>query len=172
MVGYLFLAAVILLGFYNYITGRGGGTSEAVKAAPKKVSRWIRYAKKHGNRAGIPWQIIMAIIWQESRGNPNAVGSAGEVGLMQLKPDAVEDVQKFTSVSTTGWQEDEETNIKVGANYLEVNLRPGRADGDLFKALRMYNQGPTGALSGQSSYKSIQYAKQIRSKAQKLGYDF
>lgn len=40
----------------------------------------------------VPIQIIKSFIFIESAGDPNAVSSAGAVGLMQLKPDSASDV--------------------------------------------------------------------------------
>lgn len=35
---------------------------------------------------GVPSELVLAVIWQESHFKPDAIGKAGEVGLMQLNP--------------------------------------------------------------------------------------
>lgn len=35
---------------------------------------------------GVPDELVLAVIWQESHFKPDAIGKAGEVGLMQIHP--------------------------------------------------------------------------------------
>jgi soluble lytic murein transglycosylase-like protein len=92
-------------------------------------------------RFGVPSERIIAHIIVESRGNPNAVGTAGERGLMQLKPGALKDSNKV-SKAVFGFVEmfDPEKNIIAGTAYLawiERYFFPGDWD----KVSRAYNQG-------------------------------
>jgi soluble lytic murein transglycosylase-like protein len=92
-------------------------------------------------RFGVPSERITAHIIVESNGDPAAVGSAGERGLMQLKPGALTDSNK---VSHDDYSFDDmfdaEKNINAGAAYLawiERYFFPGDWD----KVSRAYNQG-------------------------------
>lgn len=64
---------------------------------------------------------LMAIIKTESQFNEKAVGSAGEIGLMQIKPDTAEWICKKKGVKWKGAQalKNPEYNIKVSALYFK-----------------------------------------------------
>jgi len=53
---------------------------------PQSILQWcdliIHYAEDHG----LPPNLVAALIWQESGGNPSAYSSSGAVGLMQVMP--------------------------------------------------------------------------------------
>lgn len=53
---------------------------------PQKITQWCdlitNYAKKHG----LSPNLVAALIWQESGGNPAAYSRSGAVGLMQVMP--------------------------------------------------------------------------------------
>ena len=46
----------------------------------------LREAKEVGSMEGVPYRILLAIAWQESGFNPNAVSYRGAQGLMQFMP--------------------------------------------------------------------------------------
>ncbi len=72
-------------------------------------------------RHGVPPSLVKAIIWRESNFRPDVRGKAGEIGLMQLMPCAVDD---WTRVNKAGRRPSEkelfnpELNIEIGAWYL------------------------------------------------------
>lgn len=98
---------------------------------------------------GIPQARIYAIIFQESRNNASALGSAGERGLMQVMEGAVIDWNRhFPAPKTwlgipTGYtfedMLDPEQNIDVGTGYLSIQR--DALGGDLDAATQAYNVG-------------------------------
>jgi len=76
--------------------------------------------------------LLEALVWQESRWNPNAVSPAGARGLAQLMPGTSREIG-------VDWRNPAE-NLEGGARYLRLQLN--RFDGDVEKALAAYNAGP------------------------------
>jgi soluble lytic murein transglycosylase-like protein len=62
------------------------------------------------NCQGIPQDLVLAVIWQESHFNPSARGQAGEIGLMQLNP------RYYATTS------DIRSNISTGCRVLGAHL--------------------------------------------------
>lgn len=117
-----------------------------VSNLPNDVSRWWPEIKNASTRSGVPAEIIAGVVWQESAGDPDAVGSAGERGLMQLKDIAVQDVQRtYTNVAddVADYDSDPGSNILAGSYYLKLQ-RENHSNWD--QALEAYNQGAAGRL--------------------------
>ena len=82
----------------------------------------------HINRAaakyGLDPELVKALIWRESRFDPNAVGKSGEVGLMQLvpagSPGAVAEWSRITGAPPPSRRRlfEVETNLDIGCWYL------------------------------------------------------
>ncbi len=53
---------------------------------PKKVRRWCNYIEEAAQMYDLPPDLIAAIIWIESGGDPFAYSHSGAVGLMQVMP--------------------------------------------------------------------------------------
>jgi soluble lytic murein transglycosylase-like protein len=83
---------------------------------------------------GLDPDLVRAVIAQESGFRPCAVSAKGAVGLMQLMPAAIEDLEVQDAF-------DPEQNIGAGTRLLRRLL--GRYNGDLALALAAYNAGPT-----------------------------
>jgi len=86
-------------------------------------------------RYGVPTAVITAIIDQESSFNPNARGSAGEYGLMQLM------CQTANFMGFSGDCEllrDPATNIEYGTKYLQYQYN---RYGSWVDAVAAYNAG-------------------------------
>ena len=87
--------------------------------------------------------LVAAVIYAESRFDPNVRSSAGAVGLMQLLPETGE----FIARSTGGTDfveadlRDPDINVRYGTWLLD-SLRT-RYDGDVESALAAYHAGPT-----------------------------
>lgn len=81
--------------------------------------------------------IVLAMIWKESRYNPEAVGDGGNsLGLMQIQP-----YWHSARMERLGCEDllDPYQNVVVGIDYLAESIE--RYDGDVAKALVAYNQG-------------------------------
>jgi soluble lytic murein transglycosylase-like protein len=85
---------------------------------------------------GVPASLAHAVISVESNYRPNARGSAGEIGLMQIKPATARAMGYSGSASGLF---DPETNIKYGMKYLALahQLSGGATCGTILK----YNAG-------------------------------
>ena len=74
---------------------------------------------------------MFAVVWVESNFNANAVGAAGEIGLMQIKPSTARLPREALF--------DIVTNVCAGSSYLTDMYRQF---GDIRTALAAYNAGP------------------------------
>ena len=83
-------------------------------------------------------QIIRGVMFVESYGDPDAVGSSGERGLMQIMPDTARYISAMTGMSASAILNDPRTNIRAGAYLLSLWYH---RFGDLDKALASYNAG-------------------------------
>lgn len=85
---------------------------------------------------------ILAIIQTESAFNPLAIGTAGEIGLMQIKPDTAAWICKKFGMEWTGPEslKDVATNVRIGAAYF-AHLR-GSFRGVADNYIVAYNVGP------------------------------
>jgi soluble lytic murein transglycosylase-like protein len=105
-------------------------------------------------RHGIDYRLVMAMIDKESQFRPDAVGGAGEVGLMQILPSTgaliakrlgepfVQPVRARTQsgYSDLGTLGDAFTNIRYGVQYLAWQVEEFGGVGPT--ALRAYNRAP------------------------------
>lgn len=86
---------------------------------PKVLNQLIAKASA---KYGVSPKLIKAIIWQESKFRPNMRGKAGEIGLMQIRPEtAVVEWQRGNKISRRPTQKqlfNPETNIDIGTWYL------------------------------------------------------
>jgi len=74
-------------------------------------------ARKHG----VPVALAMAVIWKESRFRSGSVGKAGEIGLMQIMPGAVEEWFRGTRQERRPSRKElftPEMNLEIGLWYL------------------------------------------------------
>lgn len=53
---------------------------------PEPVARWSGLAEASAARHGVPVDLVLAVLWSESGGDPAARSPAGALGLMQLMP--------------------------------------------------------------------------------------
>ena len=86
-------------------------------------------------RAGVPPKLAVAIAYQESRLNPNAPnGAAGEIGLMQIKPDTAKG-EGFSLADI----KNPDKNIDAGISYLKKSWE--KSDQNPKLAAYGYNAG-------------------------------
>lgn len=116
------------------------------KANLKNVAEPIRelqgIIRQASSRFNVPSEIISAVAWVESGGRMNAIGGAGEIGIMQLKQIAVNDVELNKLGEFPNWRKDSKDNIFAGTAFLR--LQKNRV-GNWEDAIRAYNQGEAGA---------------------------
>lgn len=111
----------------------------AAKAASKTDSGAVPYSAiiaRHAASYGVPFSLAKAVIRIESNFRPHLTGSAGEVGLMQIKP-ATARMLGYTG-SVKGLY-DPETNIKYGMKYLA--MAQGLGGGTTCGTILKYNAG-------------------------------
>lgn len=83
---------------------------------------------------------LMAVIAQESKFNPDARGSHGEIGLMQLKPSTAASVSGgATEDDVIAQLEDPAQNVRLGAAYLAKLRHSFRRRSSLY--ISAYNMG-------------------------------
>ncbi|MBK4214329.1 transglycosylase SLT domain-containing protein [Paracoccus caeni] len=93
---------------------------------------------------GIPPDVLAAMIWEESKGDPEAISNnAGngksDIGLMQINEDTFAEMKAKHPDLIKGDINDPESNIMAGALYLAEKKEEFGGDMDL--ALRAYNSG-------------------------------
>jgi len=101
--------------------------------------------------------LVAAVIYAESRFDPNVVSDAGAVGLMQVLPET----GRFIARSTggTGFVEadlrDPDVNVRYGTWLLDYLRR--RYDGDVETALAAYHAGPANVDEWRRAGSGIQF---------------
>lgn len=110
--------------------------SEAAARSAADGTKYSAIVSRYAASYGVPVSLAHAVIAIESNYRPNMVGSAGEIGLMQIKP-ATARMMGYSG-SAKGLYSPE-TNIKYGMKYLAMarNLGGGTTCGTILK----YNAG-------------------------------
>ncbi len=100
-----------------------------------QMQRWTPLITQEAQRREFDPDFVAALIWKESRGDPNAIGPAGSVGLMQIMPKEA----GFSWRPTTAALLDPNLNVAWGTRTLSIIV--GQGEGDLYAALAAYNGG-------------------------------
>lgn len=150
------------------ILGRSAGQSAAAVRRPEKIrmsqvsrsldlaklERTVRYRpliEHYSNLNGVDPELVAAIIYAESGGDPAAISSQGAAGLMQLMP------QTAAGLGVSDRHNAEE-NIASGTRYLGQLLdRFGSTE----LALWAYNAGPTAVERGRIPRETRQYVPRV-----------
>ena len=72
--------------YENRTAYRNRFRSDLLSVHSGRISQYDEMIKRHANEVNWDWRLLAALIFQESRFNPNARSGAGAVGLMQLMP--------------------------------------------------------------------------------------
>lgn len=114
--GYGFIIPILLI--FMFVSG---------SAVWYRVNLWITkraeidaIAVEKAAKYGVDASLVKAIIWKESRYRVDAVGKAGEVGLMQIYTTAVKEWSNRTGNAEPSRVQlfQPETNIEIGTWYL------------------------------------------------------
>lgn len=122
----------------------GSGTFEAITlpgpdAATRRTETWLPLVEVFSAKYGVPVAWVLAVIYAESRGEPNARNSCCG-GLMQLS--------RATWHLTEAQSLDPTTNVDLGTKILGGYRASGH---DLPTCASMYNAGPTKSGAKHSS---------------------
>jgi len=96
---------------------------------------WRPLIRASADRHGVSEHVLAAILYQESRFDPTAEGSAGEVGMCQFMPIAAQDL----NIDFGDLADNPKLQIDAAAELLALNMQ--RSDQDLWTAVRAYNVG-------------------------------
>ena len=134
-----------------------GARNNLQKKKPTRLSRtasfrrsiYLSSIRAAERKHALPFGLLDALIWQESRYNPMAVSPAGASGLTQLMPGTASDLGVKNRF-------DPSTNIDGGARYLKQMLDKF---GAIHLALAAYNAGPNAVLKakGIPRYRETRY---------------
>jgi soluble lytic murein transglycosylase len=134
-------AAIVALGLWVLVAS--GVFDQALKelTLPLKHEDVIR---QQASEKGVDAALIAAVIYSESKFS-DATSSAGARGLMQITPEAAEEIERLSGGTTFNLDDlsDPEINIRYGTFLLRELL--DRYDGDEAAALAAYNAGPANA---------------------------
>jgi soluble lytic murein transglycosylase len=97
--------------------------------------------RQQSREKGVDAALIAAVIYSESKFS-DRTSSAGARGLMQITPDAANEIERLSGGTTFKLKDlgDPEINIRYGTFLLRELL--DRYDGDVVAALAAYNAGP------------------------------
>jgi soluble lytic murein transglycosylase-like protein len=114
----------------------GADKTAETKRTGTTNQKYASLIKKAAAKHGVPVKIAKAVVQVESNFNPRARGSAGEVGLMQIKPATARGLGYRGSTKALY---NPETNLEWGMMYLAGAHK--RANGDLCGTILRYNAG-------------------------------
>ena len=134
-------AAIVALGLVVLVAS--GAFDQALKelTLPLKHEDVIR---QQAAEKGVDAALIAAVIYSESKFS-DATSSAGARGLMQITPEAAEEIERLSGGTSFRIDDlsDPEINIRYGTFLLRELL--DRYNGDEAAALAAYNAGPANA---------------------------
>ena len=110
--------------------------ASATSGSVEKANPYAYLISKYALETGVPVELATAVVQIESNFNPKKRGSAGEIGLMQVKPATARLMGYKGSVKDLY---DPETNIKIGMKYLAKAQRLG--GGQTCNTILKYNAG-------------------------------
>jgi soluble lytic murein transglycosylase len=113
--------------------------------------------RAHARNYDLDPALLAAVVYAESRFDPDVESAAGAVGLMQLLPETAKGIALRTGGErfVVADLRDPEINVRYGSWYLD-HLR-GRYDGDLRLALAAYHAGQGNVDEWQRSGGGIEF---------------
>lgn len=113
-----------------------GERSSGYATAKSATGPYGKLISQYAVQYGVPVALARAVVRIESNFNPKARGSAGEIGLMQIKP-ATARMMGYSGSSRGLY--DPETNIRFGMKYLAAAHKLG--GGETCGTILKYNAG-------------------------------
>jgi len=108
------------------------GSGETIKKYRGRYNGpFLAMARAAAVRHGVPQDLFLRLVYQESRFNPRAISHAGAIGLAQLMPDTAAELRVDPTVP--------QQNLEGGARYLKQQYLEF---GSWRLALAAYNAGP------------------------------
>jgi len=154
--------ALVIAGLTAFFFGESRQKKEnSVADIPDAVLGQLPKIVSQAEQLGVPADVAVAVMWQESAGKVNATGSAGEIGLFQIKQIAQDDVnQNFDTNLNRNLPID---NVEIGIRFLILQF--GRT-GNWDDAIKAYNQG----FQGMKVFpeKAQNYLNEVNDKRRKL----
>jgi hypothetical protein len=118
------------------------GDCKVSQKFPEKILQWCDLITAYSTENGLDPDMVAALIWQESGGNPIAYSRSGAVGLMQVMPrDGIaasficRNGPCFTNRPSIAELEDPEFNVRYGTGMIAGLLK---SHGNLRDALKYY----------------------------------
>lgn len=153
--------SVIVDGWYielDQVTGQRSPARDpeidAEVAAPSLLSPYDQLIGRYAQEVGLDWRFVAAVIYEESRFDPDCVSDAGAYGLMQVRPIAAREVGEATF-------HEPEANIRTGVHYLQRLEREYESARDRDRQALMlaaYNMG-------------MAHVQDAQALAERFGYD-
>lgn len=130
------------------VTAGGGALAWRRWRLQNRASSYDRLIREAAARHGLAPELVLAVVWKESRFQPFCVGRAGEVGLMQITAGAVQDWWAACggTLPNRAMCFDPGLNVEIGTWYLARAMRTWKhhRSADIL-ALAEYNAGGTRA---------------------------
>jgi soluble lytic murein transglycosylase len=139
----LVLGGAVAVGLAAGIIVAGGKFDDAIQELTLPL-RHEDIIRQQAGEKGVDAALIAAVIYSESKFS-DATSSAGARGLMQITPEAANEIERLSGGTSFKIDDlsDPEINIRYGTFFLRELL--DRFDGDEAAALAAYNAGPANA---------------------------
>jgi soluble lytic murein transglycosylase-like protein len=145
----MIVGALAVIAFFAMAANALGKDIKLTATIPKNVSRWADLANQYASTYSIlDPEEILAVIWTESTGNPNAENPGDPSwGLMGVTANIAHFYGGF-AFDDTSWHDDPDKNVKAGAGFL-ADLKNKYSDRFTSNAwVAGYNEGETNLLRG------------------------
>jgi soluble lytic murein transglycosylase len=131
----------VVIGLVVGVLVAGGAFDKAIKELTLPLDH-EDIIRQQAQEKGVDAALIAAVIDTESKFSAGAKSSAGARGLMQITPEAAEDIARHSGATTfhTSDLSNPEINIKYGTYLLAERI--AFYGGDVVAALASYNAGP------------------------------
>jgi soluble lytic murein transglycosylase len=150
----LVVVVAVLAGAFLYVNETSPPWYERIRYP----LRYAEYVRVHAREHGLDPAFVAAVIYQESKFNPDARSSSGAIGLMQLTPSTAHGIAIRThgSAFRTSDLLNPEINIRYGAWYLhDLFAKYGSEE----LVLAAYNAGQGNVDRWRAKGEPIQFAE-------------